>query len=36
MQWVLTANYHDYPRGWFDLFRRAGYKGDWYWTVLEG
>ena len=36
MQWVLTAAYHDYPQGWFDLFRRAGYTGDWYWTVLEG
>lgn len=36
LQWVLTAAYHDYPRGWLELFRRAGYTGDWNWTVLEG
>jgi len=36
MQWVLTAKYHDYPEGWYKLFERAGYTGDWYWTVLEG
>jgi hypothetical protein len=36
MQWVLTAKYHDYPDGWFRLFREAGYTGDWFWTVLEG
>lgn len=35
MQWVLTAKYHDYPEGWYKLFERAGYTGDWYWTVLE-
>jgi ubiquinone/menaquinone biosynthesis C-methylase UbiE len=36
MQWVLTAKYHDYPDGWFRVFREAGYTGDWFWTVLEG
>ena len=35
MQWVLTAKYHDYPDAWVRLFNRAGYTGDWYWTVLE-
>jgi ubiquinone/menaquinone biosynthesis C-methylase UbiE len=34
MQWVLTAKYHDYPAGWHRLFERAGYTGDWYWTVV--
>jgi ubiquinone/menaquinone biosynthesis C-methylase UbiE len=35
MQWVLTAKFHDYPRGWLRVFEEAGYTGDWYWTVLE-
>jgi ubiquinone/menaquinone biosynthesis C-methylase UbiE len=33
--WVLTAKFHDYPRGWLDLFAEAGYTGDYYWTVIE-
>ena len=33
--WVLTAEYHDYPEGWIKLFKKAGYKGDWYWTIME-
>jgi ubiquinone/menaquinone biosynthesis C-methylase UbiE len=33
--WVLTAEFHDYPRGWLKLFQEAGYSGDWYWTVIE-
>lgn len=33
--WVLTANYHDYPEGWFEVFKDAGYKGDYDWTVLK-
>jgi ubiquinone/menaquinone biosynthesis C-methylase UbiE len=33
--WVLTAKYYDYPDGWLQLFRDAGYSGDWYWTVIE-
>ncbi|OGO93212.1 MAG: methyltransferase [Coxiella sp. RIFCSPHIGHO2_12_FULL_44_14] len=32
--WVLTAEFHDYPMGWVDLFREAGYTGDYYWTVI--
>jgi SAM-dependent methyltransferase len=35
LQWVLTAKFHDYPRGWLGVFEEAGYTGDWYWTVLE-
>jgi ubiquinone/menaquinone biosynthesis C-methylase UbiE len=34
MQWVLTARCHDYPAGWHRLFERAGYTGDWYWTIV--
>lgn len=32
--WVLTAVFHDYPKGWLKLFKEAGYTGDHYWTVL--
>ena len=35
MTWVLTAKFHDYPKGWLDLFAEAGYTGDWYWTIIE-
>jgi ubiquinone/menaquinone biosynthesis C-methylase UbiE len=33
--WVLTAKYHDYPQGWIETFREAGYTGDYYWTIVE-
>jgi len=33
--WVLTAEFHDYPQGWLQLFDEAGYKGDYYWTIIE-
>lgn len=33
--WVLTAMFHDYPDGWINLFKEAGYTGDWYWTIVE-
>ena len=32
--WVLTANFHDYPQGWIKLFEEAGYTGDYYWTII--
>ena len=32
--WVLTAEYHDYPDKWIELFREAGYLGDYYWTIV--
>ncbi len=35
LSWVLTAKFHDYPAGWIEVFREAGYTGDWYWTILE-
>jgi ubiquinone/menaquinone biosynthesis C-methylase UbiE len=33
--WVLTAKFHDYPKGWLALFAEAGYTGDYYWTIIE-
>ena len=33
--WVLTAKYHDYPEGWLEAFKEAGYTGDYYWTIVE-
>lgn len=34
-EWVLTAEFHDYPAGWLKLFEEAGYTGDYDWTVVE-
>jgi cyclopropane fatty-acyl-phospholipid synthase-like methyltransferase len=36
LDWVLTANTHDYPDGWKKLFAEAGYTGDYYWTLILG
>lgn len=33
--WVLTAEFHDYPAGWMQLFREAGYQGDYSWTIIQ-
>lgn len=33
--WVLTAEFHDYPDGWIELFGEAGYTGDYCWTIIE-
>lgn len=33
--WVLTAKFHDYPQRWIDLFKEAGYTGDYFWTIIE-
>lgn len=33
--WVLTAEFHDYPDGWINVFSEAGYTGDWNWTIIE-
>ena len=33
--WVLTAEFHDFPDEWIKLFNQAEYTGDYYWTVLE-
>ena len=35
MNWVLTAKTHDYPQEWQKIFAEAGYKGDYYWTIIE-
>lgn len=34
-EWVLTAEFHDYPEQWMALFQEAGYLGDYYWTILD-
>jgi ubiquinone/menaquinone biosynthesis C-methylase UbiE len=34
-EWVLTANFHDFPEGWLQVFKEAGYTGDYYWTIVE-
>ena len=33
--WVLTAEFHDFPEGWFAVFEEAGYSGDHFWTIVE-
>jgi hypothetical protein len=33
--WVLTAEFHDYPTGWLQLFNEAGYTGDYCWVIIE-
>lgn len=35
LDWVLTAKTHGTPDFWRELFKNAGYSGDYYWTVLE-
>ncbi len=32
--WVLTAEFHEYPEGWIELFEEAGYTGDHDWTII--
>ena len=34
-EWVLTAKYHDYTSNWIKLFKKCGYTGDWYWTIIN-
>lgn len=33
--WVLTAETYGKPEMWRALFERAGYTGDYYWTIIE-
>ncbi|MDC1076107.1 class I SAM-dependent methyltransferase [Litorivicinus sp.] len=33
--WVLTAEFHDYPDEWVRLFDEAGYRGDYFWTIIS-
>jgi cyclopropane fatty-acyl-phospholipid synthase-like methyltransferase len=35
LDWVLTANFHDYPQEWIKVFAEAGYTGDYFWTICE-
>jgi ubiquinone/menaquinone biosynthesis C-methylase UbiE len=35
MSWVLTAKFHDYPKGWLEVFAEAGYTGAYYWTIID-
>ena len=35
LDWVLTAETYGPPRMWRDLFQRAGFTGDYYWTILQ-
>jgi ubiquinone/menaquinone biosynthesis C-methylase UbiE len=35
MEWVLTAEFHDYPEGWISIFKEASYQGDWAWTIID-
>jgi ubiquinone/menaquinone biosynthesis C-methylase UbiE len=33
--WVLTAKFHDYPKGWVEAFAEAGYTGAYDWTIID-
>jgi hypothetical protein len=35
LDWVLTADTFGKPEMWRELFRRGGYSGDYYWTILD-
>lgn len=35
LDWMLTAETFGHPDMWRDLFRRAGFTGDYYWTIME-
>lgn len=35
LDWVLTAETYGPPWMWRDLFQRAGFTGDYYWTTLQ-
>ena len=32
--WVLTAEFHDYPEKWIQVFQAAGYTGGYDWTIV--
>jgi hypothetical protein len=33
---VLTAFTYGFPHEWIDIFNKAAYKGDYYWTFITG
>jgi SAM-dependent methyltransferase len=35
LEWMLTAKTFDTPAGWLRLFQESGYRGDYWWTILE-
>ena len=35
LEWMLTAKTFDTPTGWLNMFEQAGYKGTYWWTILE-
>lgn len=35
LDWALTAKTYGTPEFWVELFKQAGYTGDYYWTILE-
>jgi len=35
LDWVLTAKTYGTPNFWEEIFKKAEYKGDFYWTILE-
>ena len=35
LDWVLTAETYGPPQFWRDMFAEAGYRGDYYWTIIE-
>lgn len=32
--WALTAETHGYPDEWRQIFKEAGYRGDYFWTLV--
>lgn len=35
LDWMLTAKTFLTPQKWKELFKRANYSGDYYWTILK-
>jgi ubiquinone/menaquinone biosynthesis C-methylase UbiE len=35
LDWVLTAQFHDYPNEWRKLFVKTGYNYDYNWTIVK-
>jgi ubiquinone/menaquinone biosynthesis C-methylase UbiE len=33
--WMLTARTYGMPEDWRQILNEAGYRGDYYWTILE-
>lgn len=33
--WMLTAKTYATPEQWVEMFAEAGYRGDYYWTILK-